>query len=72
MKLSEIQSENNFAKMMLEKMNYRQSDLFQNMAFCSAVYVDPRFNFSGSTYLSQANKNLAKVFFTINNLKLNF
>ena len=62
MKLSEIQESNDFAKTMLEKMIIRQTDLFNNMAFCSAVYMDPRFNFRGSSYLSQENKKLAKVF----------
>ena len=62
MKLSEIQESNDFAKTMLGKMIIRQADLFKNMAFCSAVYMDPHFKFRGSSYLSQKNKKLAKVF----------
>lgn len=49
MKLTELQATNDFAKIMIEKMMNRQTDLFKNMAFCAAVYLDPRFNFRGST-----------------------
>lgn len=63
MELTELSNSNEFANALLEAMVNRQKDLFNNMAFCSSVYMDPRFNFRGSSYLSQENKTLAKVCF---------
>ena len=61
MELTELSTSNEFANVLLEAMINRQKDLFNNMAFCSAIYMDPRLNFRGSSYLSQENKRLAKV-----------
>lgn len=61
MELTELETFNEFAKILLEQITKRQKDLFNNMAFCAAIFMDPRFNFRGSSYLSQEKKNLAKV-----------
>ena len=39
----------------------RQKDMFNNMAFCTDIYMNPRIIFRGSSCLSQENKILAKV-----------
>lgn len=54
-------------------MNNRQKELFNNNAFCAAVFLDPRFNFRGSAYLSNEKKFLAKVIYLIlNNNNCNY
>lgn len=61
MELTELSTSNEFAIVLIEAMVNLQKDLFNNSAFCSAIYMDPRFNFRGSSYLSEENKSLAKV-----------
>lgn len=46
---------------LMHKMNTRQDKLLNNDALICNIYLDPRFNFEGSTYISEPEKLRAKV-----------
>lgn len=57
--LTEMIEINPIAPIVLQHLGMQSQALFQNEEFCSAVYLDPRFNFNGSTLLSEAQKTAA-------------
>ena len=61
LKLETIQSENNYAKSLWEAMKKRKENLLENDAFISAIYLDPRFNFSNAPFLNEEAKRKAMV-----------
>ncbi|XP_065320689.1 uncharacterized protein LOC135928222 [Gordionus sp. m RMFG-2023] len=58
MELEEM--DNNLSKSMLECLNIRESYLFQNDAFRSAIYMDPRFHYENGKYPLEEDKILAR------------
>lgn len=59
MVLTEMIEVNVIAPIVLRHLGLQTPILFQNEEFRSAVYLDPRFNFNGSTLLSEENKTAA-------------
>lgn len=48
----------------IEAMNDRKAKLFDNEVFLAAIYMDPRFNYIGSTLISDEQRSKAKVRFS--------
>lgn len=46
---------------LLNAMNHRKANLFNNDIFLAAIYLDPRFNYLGSTFLTDEDKQKARV-----------
>jgi hypothetical protein len=59
--LTTKQSTKPIASTLFKKIEEREKNLFENDAFLAAVYLDPRFNFSGSQLLNESQKELAQV-----------
>lgn len=59
MVLTEMIEVNAIAPIVLRHLGVQSQVLFQNEEFCSAVYLDPRFNFNGSALLSDVQKTAA-------------
>lgn len=68
LQLTDIRENNMFASSLCLKMKERESKLFENDPFCSAIYLDQRFNFINSNYLSSSQKHRAIVSEYENNL----
>jgi hypothetical protein len=60
-KLEQIKNQNNLAESLLQNVLSREKTLFENVAFLSAIYMDQRFNFSGSLCLNENQKTKAQV-----------
>lgn len=56
---------NKFPIKIIEAMKDREDKLFDNEVFLAAIYMDPRFNYIGSTLISDEQRNKAKVCFNI-------
>lgn len=56
LELEELSCINKYASDLHDAMVNRKSKLFDNHAFIAALYFDPRFNFEGSTILSETQK----------------
>jgi hypothetical protein len=54
-------SNNPYSIKILESMEIRQKQLFDNDAVRAALYLDPRFNFAGSSILQPSDVELAQV-----------
>ena len=53
---------NNFyTNLIFNSMDIRKTKLFDNIAFLSALYMDPRFSFAGSNHLNEIQREKAKV-----------
>jgi hypothetical protein len=52
---------NKFAMELLKSFCERSKMLLENEAVLAALYLDPRFNFEGSLFLSESDKQKAKV-----------
>lgn len=60
--LEEISNEENiYAEKLLDAMKRRKQSLLVNEAFLSAIYLDPRFNFTRTPFLSEEDKKIAVV-----------
>lgn len=59
MELTNLKSENPFAVIILRHLTNITPSLFDNNELRSAVYMDPRFNFTGSVLLTSEQKMLA-------------
>lgn len=59
--LEELIPQNSFASDLHARMAIRKTDLLQHNSFVAALYLDPRFNFSGSPILSNDQKQTAIV-----------
>lgn len=53
--------ENNLAVALLQNLGERKNRLFQNKIFLAGLFVDPRFNFKDSPYMSTQQKQIAVV-----------
>lgn len=58
-------SDNELAVALLEGLKERKRQLFQNKTFLAGLFMDPRFNFKDSPYLSTEQKQLAIVSLSI-------
>lgn len=64
--LKKIGDENNFGKIVYEKINARTDKLFENNdILLSALYVDPRFNYAGKPFFTPELKCRAEVNYSI-------
>ncbi|XP_061401907.1 uncharacterized protein LOC133337716, partial [Musca vetustissima] len=52
---------NQFSNDIINFMEKRTQKLFDNYAFRSAVYIDPRFNFVGSGFFTNEQRNCAEI-----------
>lgn len=59
MELTSLKSKNPFAVIILRHLTNITPSLFDNNELRSAVYMDPRFNFTGSVLLTSEQKELA-------------
>lgn len=59
--LKQISDEDNCAAELIKAMDMRKKQLFVNDAFLAGIYIDPRFNFKGSTILTEEQKQKALV-----------
>lgn len=61
MKLENEKSTNIYAAYLFESLGKRKEMIFGNIAFVAGIYMDPRFNFNGSTFLTEEQKTNARV-----------
>lgn len=61
MDLEEIPDECEFRNYLIGRINVRKTKLFESDAVISAIYLDPRFNYRGSSLLSVEQKTKARV-----------
>jgi hypothetical protein len=54
-------SNNPYSTKILRRMEIRQKQLFKNDAIRAALYLDPRFSFTGSSILQPSDVELAQV-----------
>ncbi|XP_017465256.1 PREDICTED: uncharacterized protein LOC108358437 isoform X3 [Rhagoletis zephyria] len=60
LELDELMQKGNFyAQLLVEALKNRKEELLKSEAFLAALYVDPRFNFIGSPFLNDDNKQIA-------------
>jgi hypothetical protein len=52
---------NKYSKHLLKALEIRKKKLFENDAFLAALYLDPRFNFDGSSHFNENDRSKAKV-----------
>lgn len=61
--LKELPNKNRFKTPLLDAMEKRERALTNNMAFKNAMFMDPRFNYAGSTYFKPDESDSAVVYF---------
>lgn len=61
LELEDLFANTQYAKLLHKAMQDKRILLFENIAFISALYLDPRFNFINSMMLSEEQKNKAVV-----------
>lgn len=59
--LQKLRHTNSFASALIENLSKRKDKLFENKTFLAGLFMDPRFNFKDTPYLTSEQKNIAIV-----------
>ncbi|XP_062538457.1 uncharacterized protein LOC134206744 [Armigeres subalbatus] len=57
--LQKLRHTNSFASALIENLSKRKDKLFENKTFLAGLFMDPRFNFKDTPYLTSEQKNIA-------------